>query len=355
MALRFKEHLKNIIRTADSGNYEKNYLCLDRNERQAVFSADFSKKINKLNLEQIIRNYPNQQEFINLLSESILFPKQSIYLSPGADGAIKSVFEALISKGDNVLCLEPTYQMYEVYAKIFRANFKGIRLNDGFNIDIKALKGMVTRCSAIFIANPNQPTGSLLSKRKITEILNLAKKNNALVVIDEAYYPFSECTSIGLVKKYSNLVVIRSFSKAFGMAGLRLGYAVGDKKLINILSKTHSAYPVNNFALAIGSLLLKRPSECLNYVKQVKQSIKTYTPKINKLGCNVLPTHTNFINIQLPNTIRSMDVVSSLRKKKILVRGSYKHPALKNSIRVTVPDMKNMKIFYNKFEHIIKN
>ena len=89
------------------------------------------------------------------------------------------------------------------------------------------------------------------------------------------------------------------------------------------------------------------------YIEKVKESIEVYTPRINKLGCNVLPTFTNFINIQLPKIIKSDDLVERLKDNKILVKGSYNHPMLKNSIRVTVPDKKNMKIFYDRIKNMV--
>ena len=318
------------------------------------FTDRFKKKMSKLSYDQLIRNYPNQNAFLSKLSKLTGYRKDAHLLTPGADGAIKSIFEALIAKGDKILCLNPSYQMYEIYAKIYQCNFTGIKLGINYKLEINTIKKLIKNARIIFLANPNQPTGSLVPKGEIIEILNLAKKNRTIVVIDEAYFPFSGSTSIHLVRKYENLIIIRSFSKAFGLAGLRLGFAVGETNIINILAKVASAYPVNNLALSLGSLLLSQPSEYLNYIQQVKDSIKHYTPKLNKIGCNVLTTYTNFINIQLPRKIKSIDVVHSLKRKRILVRGSYNHPMLNNSIRVTVADKKNMKLFYDGFTESIQ-
>jgi histidinol-phosphate aminotransferase len=348
-----KNNLISLYRDQEYSKSREGYLCLDRNERQIPFSYGFIKKMEKLSYDQLVRHYPNHNNLLGELSKLTGYREDSHLLTPGADGAIKSIFEALITKGDKILCLNPSYQMYEIYAKIYQCDFIGLKLDKKFKLDINKIIKLIKNVKIIFLANPNQPTGSLVPRDEIIALLNLAKNNRTLLVIDEAYYPFSGSTSINLLKAYENLIIIRSFSKAFGMAGLRLGFAVGEKNIINILSKVASAYPINNFALSVGSIMLRQPAEYLEYIEKVKESIEVYTPRINKLGCNVLPTYTNFINIQLPNIIKSDDLVEGLKRNKILVKGSYNHPMLKNSIRVTVPDKKNMKIFYDRIKNLV--
>ena len=209
---------------------KKTKVWVDKNEN----SDEFLGKINLANLKKITKNdifsYPDLGKLYLLLSKNLKINYRNILITNGADGAIKLVFDTFTHKKKLVvLRFEPSFAMYKIYSKIFSTkdiviNYK--KKNDEPEIKqdeiIKKIKKF--KPNLLLLANPNSPTGTLLNKKEIINIIKVAKKYNCLVLLDEAYYPYSKLSLINQINLFKNLVVVRSL-KAFGLSGLRVGFS----------------------------------------------------------------------------------------------------------------------------------
>ena len=212
-------------------------IWLDKNEN----NDDYLKKRYLSIFKKIqfadISAYPDLTETYKKVSSFLNLNPKQIYLTAGSDLAIKSTFEAFVSSKDKVLITNPSYAMYEIYCKLFNA--KIISVDYTFNnkkpyLDINKIIFAIKdqKPKLICIPNPDSPTGQIINKKNLEKIINVSKKNKGLVLIDEAYYLFYKKSLVSSIKKYSNVIITRSASKAMAIAGLRVGILISNPSLI---------------------------------------------------------------------------------------------------------------------------
>jgi histidinol-phosphate aminotransferase len=260
---------------------------------------------------------------------------KNIFLGNGSDEAIDLLIRAFCEPGkDSILITEPTYGMYSVCAEVNAVNVQKINLTPDFDLDLDALKNSFDATTKIlFLCSPNNPSGNLLSRDKIEQVL---RKFYGIVVIDEAYIDFSKSRSfVDELDQYPHLVVLQTFSKAWGLAGLRLGMAFASEKIISILNKIKYPYNVNiqTQALALDALdnVYKKDiwvDEILRQRDQLVKELKTLR-QVDK----VFPTDSNFILVRIRD---ASSVYQYLMDKKIIVRDRSKVALCFNCLRITV-------------------
>jgi histidinol-phosphate aminotransferase len=183
--------------------------------------------------------YPDVGPLYKKLAQCLDIPQNQIHLSAGSDVGIKTVFEVYVESTDEVIIIHPTYATYYVYSQMFNARL--IKINFDENLALPAER-IIEKISAttklICIANPNSPTGTVLPIKDLKKIIEVASENGALVLIDEAYFQFWGNSVIDLVSAYDNLIVVRTFSKALGLASARLGYLVSSSEVISHFMKS---------------------------------------------------------------------------------------------------------------------
>ena len=213
------------------------------------------------------------------------------------------------------------------------------------------LKSINKQADLIILSNPNSPTGTLIDKKNLIFLLKKAKKNKIKVVIDEAYFGFSSFTAISLLKKFDNLIILRTFSKSYGLAGLRAGYIISNPKNIEILSSLKPMYELNSLSLiAIRILLKKKYKE--NYIKKTNLGKKIL---INFLKRNEIPyrdTFANFILIDFKNF--SKNIIQLSKKKKIIITGGFKSSIMRKYTRVTTAPPNEIKKFITVIKNVIQ-
>ena len=263
-----------LIKRSKSINRSRfGFLRLDKNERISKFPKNFIKILKKKINSNIFNIYPETFTFYKLLSKVHKLNKNYFIATAGIDLAIRNCIEIFGSK--KILILEPTFAMVNVYCKIFRKNIIKVNYDKNLNLDLKKLyKHINKNISLIIISNPNSPTGTILPLIEIRKILNKAKKYNINVVIDEAYYGFTPITSMPIINKYNNLIILRTFSKAYGLAGLRIGYLVANPKIIKFFFNNKPMYEVNSFAITVANILLKNGKIKDKYIKEVEEGKK---------------------------------------------------------------------------------
>ncbi len=259
---------------------------------------------------------------------------ENIFLGNGSDEAIDLLYRAFCEPGkDKALIMPPTYGMYEVSASINDVEIFRVPLTEQFQIDLAVVKGFLNDKSIklIFICSPNNPTGNLMSVETIKAI---AMNFRGLVVVDEAYIDFAPNASlIPLLKQIPNLVILQTFSKAWGMAGIRLGMAFASIEIINILNKIKPPYNINTFTqkMALDQLTDEKAKD--SSVTVILRERETLASKLGELPNvkKIYPSDANFILVEFidPNT-----VYNSLVESGIIVRN--RHSVVNGCLRITV-------------------
>ncbi|SDL79507.1 histidinol-phosphate aminotransferase [Daejeonella rubra] len=303
-------------------------------------------------LSESYNRYPDPLQFKvkKRLSEIKGVPPQNIFLGNGSDEAIDILFRAFCNPGsDNVITVPPTYGMYEVSANINDVEVRKIKLTADYQLNMEAISEAVDEhTKIIFICSPNNPTGNSINRDDIETIL---ANFNGLVVIDEAYINYSrQKTFIQELTEYSNLVVLQTLSKAWGLAGLRVGMAFASEEIIEVFNKVKPPYNINE---ASQELAL----EALQNVEQVNSWIKETVAEREKLKAElsilpsvltIYPSDANFI---LVKTINPKEIYQFMVNKGIIVRDRSKVELCEGCLRITIGTPKENKLLIEAFKN----
>ncbi|MEI0559225.1 histidinol-phosphate transaminase [Brachyspira intermedia] len=332
---------------------DKKYIKLNTNESPYPPSPNVKKALIDSSFDDL-RLYPdpNVSDLKKEIAELYNVNTNNIFVGNGSDEILAFSFMAFFNKGDKVYYPNITYSFYSVYSSLFDLNEVKIPLKDDFSIDINDYKNLD---AGIFIANPNAPTGLLLNLSQIEEII-INNRNN-IVIVDEAYIDFAETeSSYKLVNKYDNLLVIQTFSKSRALAGIRLGFAIGNENLIQGLKNikySFNSYTINRLSIIAGIEAIKDKDYFKDTVNKVIKTREKTKIKLKELGFNVLDSKSNFIFVSHKNVFAE-DIYVKLRENGILVR-YFKTDIINNYIRVTIGTDEEMDIFVEKIKYIIKN
>lgn len=277
-------------------------LWLDKNENcDPALSAVVAEVMRSLPPE-VYFTYPDSAALYAKLAESLeLFPEQLI-LTAGSDGAIRTIFEAYISPGDVVLHTSPTFAMYGVYSRMYGA--RAITLdyrpsNDGPQLLAADIIEAIAeqRPKLVCLPNPDSPTGTVYPIRELELIIRAAGRIGALILIDEAYFPFYPESCIAWTRRFDHLVVARSTGKAWGLAGLRIGYAAASPEIAKILHKVRPMYEVNTIAVHAFARMLDHAGDMMDSVKRLQAGKALFLGAMDRLGYQTLKGQGNFMHV----------------------------------------------------------
>jgi len=349
-----KRHLKNLYRTNPGAFSRKGFLRLDMNESVTGLPLDFVRRCLGRIDPQSLSAYPEYASLQRKIARHNKLKPENIILANGSDAAIKYIFDAFISQGDKVLLTEPTFAMYPVYCKMFAAKAITVKYNSDLSFPGREfLKRIRPGLKMAVVVNPNNPTGSTIGPSVLSAILKRAAANDVLLVVDEAYFYFYPFSVIEQVKKYKNLIVLRTFSKLCGMASLRLGYAASCAQVIEALRKVRPTYDANGLAVHLAEELLDNSGIIQKMVKSANAGKKYLARRLSGAGIEHIEGRANFILIKCRGEAER--TVRQLKKKNILVAGGFKPDFLKDYIRVSVGDKVVMKQFCDIFFDIRKD
>ena len=260
---------------------------------------------------------------------------EQIFLGNGSDEAIDLVFRAFCEPGeDNVVAIDPTYGMYQVCADVNNVEYRKVLLDEDFQFSAdKLLAATDEHTKLIFLCSPNNPTGNDLLRTEIEKVLN---RFEGLVVLDEAYNDFSEAPSfLANLKEYPNLVVLQTFSKAWGCAAIRLGMAFASVDIINILNKIKYPYNVNDLTQKQGIQMLHKHDEIERWVKMLKEEREYLEDAFTGSPCalKVFPSDANFFLARVTDAVK---IYNYLVGEGIIVRNRHNISLCCNCLRVTV-------------------
>ena len=329
-------------RVREGGSERQGFIGLDRNERVGPLPEWFVDQLRASIDSDLLMTYPNVDELHAELSATTGLAPERLLVTPGNDPVIKSLYQAFVQPGDEIVTLDPSYAMYVVYARLFGANAVTVGFDTELELDVERLLACVTPgVKLVFVANPNQPTGTIVEPSVLRALLARAAEAGAVVVVDEAYTYFApETSALPLIDAHPNLLVARSFSKA-GFAGVRIGFVAGDPEVVRALFKVRSAAEVNAIAIVCAQLLLAHPEVGEDYAADVDAGRGVVEARARKLGLTPLPSRANFIQLRVPDTLDAAAIVAGLRDRGWLIKGPFREPCLAGCIRVTLgaPDL----------------
>lgn len=340
---RVRKVISNLVRpeireltpySAHQGNKE-GLTILDGNESPYPlppgFEETFSRRLKDINLNRYPGDdyYLLRQKIAHYLNQ--LVEADQIILGNGSDEVLQFIINTFINKGDSILSLSPTFSMYKIFTQMAGGNYISFPLQEGGIFDLAAFLKRIEEIKPrlVFICSPNNPTGTKVSIEVLSQI---AEELAGILVVDEAYGEFSSDSMTYLVNQHPNLIVTRTFSKAFGLAGARLGYMVAGQQICREVSKVVSPYHLNSLTAIAGETILEYEDMVRERVEEIVGQRKRLEKELeNASGFRIYPSDANFIFLRGPKT---EELSNLLARENIKIR-NFK-PPLEDAIRITI-------------------
>lgn len=322
---------------ANEGARDPKLLWLDKNENPDPEVALLISRVLAKVPATALYAYPELGPLYRKLAAFLNVGPDRLLLTAGCDGAIRAVFEAYIDPGDVVVHTQPTFVMYTVYARMYGARSVTLEYrpsNAGPILNGDAVLDTVLRVrpKLVCVPNPDSPTGTVIEPGTLRRIIEAAGQVGAIILIDEAYHPFYEHTVLPWVDEYPHLVVARTFAKAWGLAGLRIGYAAACPALTVFLHKVRPMYEVNGVAAAVVERMLDFGSEVLAGAQRINAGRDAFYSAMTELGLPTHRSHGNFVHVAFgPHAA----AVHAGLKDLVLYRQDSREPCLRGFSRFT--------------------
>ena len=354
--MNFNKNLLKILRDDDYNFDRSKFLRLDRNERVIPYEKKDLDNIKEIVNDYFLQAYPSYKgdllRSIRIKNKLNNKKNYDVTISPGADISIRYIFE-LFTHANNkkILSISPTYGMVNVYARIF--NFKVSEISEN-NLDQFLIEKNYKNVQFVYLANPNNPSGIKIETKYLKKILDICIKKNILFVLDEVYIDYSSQKSFlnQIKNKIDNILILRSFSKSMGLAGLRVGYVIGSKKNIKIFNSLRPPHDTSYLSIKIANYLYQKEKKYLEKINKGKKFIVKFCKK-NNLEFKM--TDANFFHLFFEKD-KIKDIFYSLKKNNILVKSSYLGSIVKTNetIRVSLGNIDQMNDFFKILLKIIK-
>lgn len=280
---------------------------------------------------ELLRRYPDPMAgaFRQAASQVLGVPADWILVGNGSDDLLTMIIRACAEPGRQVVYPMPTYVLYRTLSQIQGAEFVEVPYNEDYTLPVEQLveaQGAVT-----FIASPNSPSGTAVSLERLEQ---LASQLSGVLVIDEAYVDFAESDALELVQNYDNVIVLRTLSKGYSMAGLRLGFGIANPTLLDGLIKVKDSYNVDAVACAVGAAAISDRTHKNANAEKIKASRTQLAQALEDMGFYVFPSQANFLLVQAPSG-NAQFLYEALKQRGILVR-YFNQPQLTDKLRITV-------------------
>lgn len=309
-------------------------LRLDFNENTAGCSTRVLDKLRRLDFEQLAK-YPEREPVEAMVADFLSIAPSEVLLTNGVDEAIHLLCETYLEPGDEALIVVPTYSMYRIYVMAAGAEVVSVPLEQSFHFSSKSVMSRITqRTRFIAIANPNNPTGMVVAREDLLQLAESAP--GAAVLIDEAYFEFYGQTMLGSWHDASNIFVARTFSKAYGMAGLRLGVLAGVAEQMRAVRRVCSPYNVNAIALACLPEAISDQGYIARYVEEVRETRARLESVLEAIEVQFWPSQANFVLARVgPSRGDAARFVEQMRRRGILVRDRSSDYDCEGCVRIT--------------------
>lgn len=333
-------------------------IKLNTNENPFAPSPSVQKALSAINTESL-RRYP-QPTALNLrcaIASHHGIEKENIIVTNGGDELLRLAINTFVETDEAIAVAEPTYTLYEVLAQAHGCKFIRFNLNKDWSLPDGFAKSLnSSNIKLCFLPNPNAPSGTLLS---VDELASIASEFNGLLLIDEAYVDFidpdldHDC--VELVKKFNNVLLLRTFSKGYSLAGLRIAYGIGDLSIINPMqAKTKDSYNTDYIAQKLAQAAL----EDQDYAKKSWDFVRTQRTllkeALTKMGLPSVDSQSNFLLVSVPEVINAEKLYNNLKQRGILVR-HFKHEGQENYLRITVGTADGNQLLLSTLKQLLSN
>jgi len=315
--------------------YHSGVLKLDSNENFVINKQLQQDLINWAQKNSDVREYPlgRSERLIESIANYVHLPKQMVGIGNGSDQILDIILSNFASKKTKILTSNPTFGFFEERCKLYQIPTIKIPFAKDMTLDIGDFISKSKQADILYLDSPNNPTGFQFKKDEITE---LVKKADGLVIIDEAYGEFSDYSLASLTKKYENLIVVKTFSKTFGLAGLRLGYVLADAKFIDVFSRVlQYPYPLNTIAIEAGIFALQKIKQIQETTQIIKEERARIIKKLRETGAfDVFDSKANFVLFDARGADKR--IYTALLEQGISIRKLGKIGKHEGCLRVTV-------------------
>lgn len=313
-------------------NYIKEGILLNANESPYEVPEALVDYMKEQIGELLINRYPDtdslelRQEIAKLHKVNL----ENIVCGVGSDELIDCILSSSLEGGDQVLVPDPSFSMYTQFTMLNNGELIKVPLKEDFTYDLKVLLQIIDECQpkVIFICNPNNPTGCILRPDEVELILQTAR---GIVVVDEAYEDFCEASVsvIPLIKAYRNLIVLKTFSKAYGLAGARVGYGIATTEMIELINTVKAPYNLNLFSQSVATWVISHRELFKENINQIVKERTRLYKALKSIGLRVYPSYANFLWVEMEDAL-----FNYLQQQKIYIRKMYVQQ--KNYYRITV-------------------
>lgn len=338
------ENIKDLVRIFDQ-NSRKDYLRLDLNENPGGLPQDFINETLKDITPQFVAQYPETLHFTQVLADSLDTDIKHICITNGSAEAIRYIIQAFTDEKGKIVGVVPSYFMFQVYAEMYGRNFVKVSYNEDLSINIENIINELTNDTQLLILlNPNNPMGNVYSEEEFEKMFKVCQEKQITLLVDEAYHYFYPKTFINYALNNRRVLVTRTFSKLFSMAGCRLGYVCGHPEDIKYVQKLCTPHNTNAFALLFAEKVITNPNLVNNLINYFVEGRDFLINSLDKLGYRHKGDAGNFIFIE-PKTDANTIVHRMKEEKKILIKAYPNVGEFGNCLRVSIGEKKYMEVF----------
>ena len=338
-------------------SYDKKKPLIKMNANENYFvEEDWMRERVKEALDLIdIRRYPNiyEDETKKVIADLNGVKPENLVLGNGSDEVIDCTLKSFLKAGENVVIHSPTFNMYKFYAPLIGVNVKEASLKTDFNLDVPALlKAVDQKTRIVIVCSPNNPTGNQFPLEDVKEVI---EKSKTTVIVDEAYADLARYTVTKLIEKYPNLIVFKTFSKSFGLAGIRVGYGISNPDNIEKIKKAIPPFNVNSVALAAVRVVAKHRDYIEKKVGEIKAERENFYKTLSRIkGLKPYPTETNFFLINVSPGYSAEEIFKKLEARNILIRYWGHEPLLRNCVRISMGNKEMNATLVSALEEIME-
>ena len=340
--------------TAGEQPQDKSYVKLNTNECPYPPSPEVEKTLKEFDAGRL-RLYPDPEnkKLVSAIAARHGVSPENVFVGNGSDEVLCMCFPAFFDENDTVAYADVTYSFYKVWAHMYDVKSKKIPLDDEFKLlasDYLSMDGV----KGIIICNPNAPTGTALGR---LDLLKIVETNpDKIVIVDEAYGEFASASVANRINDYPNLLVVKTFSKAYALAGARCGYALGNKALIDglkLIKNSMNSYTVNALTEAIVIAALSDKKYYAGVIDKINAQREETADALRELGFEVLPSSSNFIFAK-HKVLSGSEIYFQLKENGVLVR-HFKGDRISDFVRITIGTHEEMKTLVSEIKKIIKH
>ena len=325
-------------------------IKLNTNENPYPPSPAVEKAMKEFDLDSL-RLYPdpNSELLINAIAKRYEVNNNQVFVGVGSDDVLAIAFMTFFNSNKPILFPDITYSFYDVWAELFNIPYERPALDDNFNV---RTEDYYKENGGVVIANPNAPTGIKQSEDMLRDIIE--HNRDVVVIIDEAYVDFSGESALSLTKEYDNVLIVLTYSKSRSLAGMRIGYAMGNPELIKAMNDvrfSYNSYPMTRLSVAIGAAAIEDEEYFQKTNKMIIDTREWTKKKLTELGFSYGDSMTNFIFVT-HRSVNANEIFTKLREKKIFVR-HFNSPRIDNYLRISIGTQEEMQKLIDELSVIV--